>query len=172
MAGKATTAAKPTNRKPDFTGVAGRLVELPADVSLQFGARGGRVSPYDALLEQLAAARDKVLEFGDLRARASVMARSKKLGIKVLLAEHGPKLYVKFGGWLPESDRWKAEVRAGIRDTVTTQPRNEIQVAVALRAKGLNDVDAGVVGAILKQMEQAGEVARGRDGSWGLLKAA
>jgi hypothetical protein len=167
MAVTKTAAPKPATRKaPDFSGVAGKLVEAPTD--LHFGARAGRGSPYDALLEQLAASKGKVLEFGDTRARPSVYARAKKLGLRVLFAESGNTLYVKFGGWAPDSERWKALVRAAIREVVTTQPRNEIQIAVALRATGVNDVDAGTVGAILKQMEQSGDVQRQRDGSWAM----
>lgn len=167
MAARANAAApsKPSRKAPDFSGVAGKLVDVPA--GLVFGVKT-RVSPYDVLLQQLAASKGKALEFGDLRARASVHVRAKKLGMRVLTAEQGNTLYVKFGGWMPSTDGWRAQVRAAINEVVRTQPRNEVQIAVAVRAQGLNDVDAGIVGTILKQMEQEGAVQRQRDGSWAI----
>lgn len=111
---------------------------------------------------------NKVLEFGDLRAKASLYARSKRNGLKVAFAQSDNTLYVKFAGYLPGSDRWKRELRTAIKDVIQTQPRMEGQIAVAVRAKGFEDADAGIVGAILKQWEQTGEVERQRDGSWKL----
>ncbi|HVW08368.1 MAG TPA: hypothetical protein VHC90_07285, partial [Bryobacteraceae bacterium] len=74
-------------------GVAGVLVsEAPEGVL--FG-RLARQSPYDPLLEQLrTAGPGKFLKFDSLRARPSVAARAKKLGIKVLFGEQGETLWV------------------------------------------------------------------------------
>ncbi len=79
---------------PNFAGVAGSLVsEIPE--GLLFGERKTKTSPYDPLLLQLkAAGAGKYLRFEDLRARASVLARSRKLNIKVTFAEDGNILFV------------------------------------------------------------------------------
>lgn len=167
MAGKAAAAAvRPINARkaPDMTGVPGRIVDAPVD--LVFGHKL-RSSPYDALLQQLAeAGKGKALQFDDRRARAAIYSRSKKLGMQVEMAENGNALYVRFCGYAPDSPKWKAMARTAILDTVRTQARNDVQIAAAVRAKGLNEIDAGTVGAILRQMEQEGLVARQRDGSW------
>lgn len=160
-----TATKKPTRQHPDFTGVPGKLVAVPT--GLVFCDRKTRISPYDALLLELAVApKGNVLQFSDLRARNSLSVRSRKLGMKILFAEQANTLYVQFAGWSPDSEKWKALVREGILDVIQTQPRSPIQIATALRAKHINDVDAGLVDAILKQLEQSGEVLRGRDGSW------
>lgn len=166
MAAKAAPAA---TKRPDFNGVPGKLVAAPE--GLQFGPKG-RHSPYDSLLQQLATAKSQVLEFGDARAKASVYSRATKLGMKVEFAERGVALYVRFGGWKPDSEQWRKLARVAILEAIKTQPRMVIQVTNAVRATGLNDVDAGTIDAILKQMEQEGTVARQRDGSWALKPQA
>ena len=115
---------KPTKGvKPNCNGVPGALIEaseLPPD--LVFGLRKQHVSPYDALLKQLLESGEgKALSFGHERARASVFARSKKLGIKIEMADHAGKLYVRLmpGSTassteekrpLKESEKWEAAV--------------------------------------------------------------
>ncbi len=94
MAAAVKEAKAPTKGvKPDMRGVPGVMIdELPDGV--MFGVKN-KVSPYDVLLRQLVAApAGKFLRFDDLRARASVYTRAKKLGIKVLFGEQGNTLYV------------------------------------------------------------------------------
>jgi hypothetical protein len=159
----AAKSARRVFKRPNPNGIPGRLVDPPPGAN--FGAHG-RGSPYDALLTQLSTAKGKVLQFDSAGAKGSLYARARKLQMKLVFCEMGGKLYVKFDGWAPDSPAWKRLVRAAILDTVKAQPRNEIQVANELRQRGVTDVDAGLVGAILKQMEQEGLVLRQRDGSW------
>lgn len=80
--------------RPDFKGVPGMLLDAAPD-GLEFGTGKKRLSPYDPLLKQLqAAGAGKFLKFEDLRARTSVQARAKKLGIRVLFGEQGSVLWV------------------------------------------------------------------------------
>lgn len=152
-------------KMPDMTGVPGRLIKCPAGI--EFGPKG-RQSPYDSLLKQLAAANDgQILQFDGGRAKPSVAVRASKLGMKVEFAQAGNLLYVRFAGWKPDSLQWKAAARAAILNSIETQPRNEIQIANSVRSqKWMSEMDAGTVGAILKQMEQDGLVISGRDGAW------
>lgn len=152
--------------KPHLEGVPGKLTVAPS-VALKWGARKG-LSPYDALLEQLAAAKPgQVLAFEHPRAKPSVGARSRKLGLRVEMAELDGKLYVRFAGFAPDSDRYKKLLRDKLLAAVAEQERNEVQLAVELRKQpGMADVDAGTIHAVLCQMEQGKMVQRMRDGSW------
>lgn len=160
----AVPANSKKGKKPDMSGVPGELVGMPA-FELRWG--GGKISPYDGLLEKLAAAGPgQLLKFGDARAKTSLWSRSRKLGMKLMYAEHEGSMYVKFAGWAPDSERGKQIVRAKIMEVLQTNPRTEIQLAVELRKQGLTDMDAATAGAILKQMEQLGQTSRKADGTW------
>ena len=89
----------PKGRRPDMTGVPGVLVDAQlAPVEIVWGNRL-RKSPYDPLLHQLAeAGAGKFLKFPDTRARVSVIARARKLGLKVTCGEQAGALYVRFDG--------------------------------------------------------------------------
>lgn len=79
--------------RPRLEGVAGALVD-EAPEGILFG-KSLRQSPYDALLQQLkAAGAGKFLRFESLRAKPSIMARAKKLGIRILFGEQGNVLWV------------------------------------------------------------------------------
>ncbi len=79
---------------PDFTGVAGVLVDA-APEGIVFGERKFATSPYDPLIIQLRdAGAGKFLKFSDLKARVSLKARAKKLNVNLLFGEEGSTLWV------------------------------------------------------------------------------
>jgi len=126
-----------------------------------------RGSPYDALLEQLAAAGPgKGLKFGDVKARASVTVRARKKGMRVSFAVAGDVLYVRFDG------RVEDDVHGGRRAAILTAlrrgPANPITLAVILRANGDANLDGETVVVILAQMARTGEVVRGEGDRWAL----
>src|SRR5262245_53029721 len=86
MAGKA--AAVKQRKKPDFSGVAGRLIAKAPD-GMSFGSRL-RVSPYDPLLDQLRVqGRGAFAEFDHVRARAAVLNRAKAKKMRVSFGVEG-----------------------------------------------------------------------------------
>lgn len=149
-------------KAPDFSGVKGELV-LAEGLQLNFGSRL-KSSPYDALLDQLVAARGQLLKFAALKARASVAVRAKKKGLRVSFAEAGGCLFVRYDGLLV--DDVKGTRRAKILDVLEKMPRNAAQLAVALREAGDSTVDASLVLAILAQLERDGQVVRGEGDRW------
>ena len=151
---------------PDFTPTKGALVSMPA-AELHWGKTSGRASTYDALLEQLVAAKDAktVLCFETTKPRPNIGARAKKLGIRVEMAEHGGKLYVRYMGLAPDSERWKRKLSEEIIDIAQVQPRTPIQMAVEMRKRGF-EIEAGSIDARCKQMENSGLMHRKSDGSW------
>src|ERR1035438_3862891 len=87
-----------TRKAPDFHGVPGELVAMPEGVALSFATGQKKISPYDALLDQLAAAPTKFLRFTDKRARASLNVRAKKKGLRISFAEDSGMLWVRLDG--------------------------------------------------------------------------
>jgi hypothetical protein len=172
MPRKATTKpGPPKGHMPDFGGVPGELVDaagLPAGVV--WGAKL-RKSPYDPLLLQLAeAGAGKVLRFGDARARASVITRARKLGLRVTCGEAGGALFVRLDG------RGEDDVRATRRDHIRTGLKvsggaTPMALTKLLRDKGDTTVDVNRVESILGQMLRAGEVIRQEGGVWRLPPA-
>lgn len=177
-----TEVGKPTKGiKPNCNGVPGALIEiedLPLD--LVFGTRKQHISPYDALLKQLLEAGEgKALLFGHERARASVSVRPKKLGIKVEMADHAGKLYVRLApGSTPEGKlaaAAKTQPPLSVKDVVVSdkKTRSRSLVLTALR-KGWHtpeaiaahlrsddpdcSLDGPTVRSLLKAMQQDGGV--------------
>lgn len=152
-------------QKPDFRGVAGELVPIPA--GLEFSARKLKGSPYDALLDQLAEkGPGHVLKFSDLRARASVVARSKKKGMRVSFAERGSELFVRFDGSSKEdADNSR---KGKIREILKAGPLTYLKVCNKLREGGDTLVDAPLTELILLQLFKAGEVIRQEGGAFAL----
>lgn len=66
--------------------------------------QAGRKSAYDDLLRRLLdAPATHGLRFAERRCRATVLARAKKLGLRILLAECGDNLWVKLVGLTKEA---------------------------------------------------------------------
>lgn len=124
---KKTTDAKFDRKKPDFTGVPGEFCK-PDGLNLVFGKKL-RGSPYDGLLLELAKRTGELLVFGDIKARASIYARAKKLQMALEYAESGGKLYVRFAGLLPDHPDFKSQRRDRI---MAALPGTPIQVARAI----------------------------------------
>lgn len=162
-----------------FYGTPGALVEaLPADLDF---TNPGRVSMYDTLLLSLErkvdeAKRDPArkgqpmpgLCFEDIKARAGVTARAKKIGIKILMAEAGGKLYIRYVGRAVDDQREPRRIK--ILDILQKAPgpMTYMQITNMLRADGDETVDAGLVDLILVSMMKAGDVIRQNTGAWRL----
>lgn len=66
-----------------------------APAGIAFGDKKLRGSPYDSLILQLRdAGPGKFLKFSELRARPSLIARSKKLSVRLMFGEEGSTLWV------------------------------------------------------------------------------
>lgn len=175
--GKAAAAAvlapvsKPTRGvRPNFTGVPGELIkvsEVPAD--LTFSVRKLHTSPYDPLLRQLQDADPgHVLCFGDERARPSVIARAKKLSLKVEFADHAGKLYVRL---IPSATApaHEASVKTQVVQDKKTVNRALVMgqlragkvtpeaIAAGMRSEGAS-IDAPTVRSMLNAMKTEGTV--------------
>lgn len=163
--------------RPSMDGVPGELISLEG-LNLVFGHRL-RISPYDVLLDQLAASTDKAVEekqprpglkFGDVRAKASVYTRAKKKGLLVSFAEVGRVLYVRLDG--RADDHAKETRRGSIRKLLANGVAlTHVAIAARLREAGDASVDAQLVDAILAQMLKAGDVIRQDGGAWKLNPA-
>ncbi len=149
---------------PRFEGVPGELVPIDG-LPLCFG-RGGHGSPYDPLLDQLAASgAGQALRFGDVRARSALTARAKKKGMRVSFAQHEGKLYVRYDG--SASDDLKQSRRDRIL-AVLKVPQTAMTLTQRLREAGDTTVDATIVLAILAQMQRAGDVIEQEGQRWTL----
>lgn len=167
------TAPVAIRRKPDFTGTPGILTTEVQ--GLKFGYRV-RTSPYDSLLEMLVKSTEDwdtgrrsgprpVLKFGDIKAKPSLYARSKKLLIRVAFAETADGLYVRYEGRVDEESREKRRVSI-LAILKPGTAFSYIEIANKLRAQGDTTVDAGTVDAIMLQLMKAGKVVRQDGGAW------
>ena len=162
---KEAKAAPPTKGvTPNMQGVPGVLMdEAPPDIV--FGGRK-KVSPYDALLLQLKAAGvGKYMKFDDLKARTSLTARSKKLGIKLLFGEdNNNSLWITLA---------KAELTEdGVTEKQPTPPTNSDLVLKAIgekrctpgeiltwmRSNGANGLGITQVDGLLSNLSRAGKI--------------
>jgi hypothetical protein len=153
--------------KLDFSGVPGRLVDAaPPDVL--FGARKSKLSPYDPLLLQLQrAGSGKFLKFEDLRAKASLAVRAKKLNIKILFGEQGSTLWVTLAkaelstnGSVEEPPATKARplpdiVLEGIANDKRDTPGLMVSYA---RLHGAPDVTLNAVDRVIAELARAGKI--------------
>jgi len=121
--------------RPNFNGVPGCIVASDAlPEGLDFAAKRARISPYDGLLEKLLEApKNSALKFGDLRARASIIIRARKKGLRVVFAERGSELYVRIDGFIDSNDKAKATLKNAAPATLPSKPSDQIEQAV-LRA--------------------------------------
>lgn len=161
--------------KPNFDGVSSafaKLSEVPPSVI--FGVRKAHVSPYDQKLnELLEKGKDAVLVFDDVRARASLSVRSRKLGLKIEYGEYLGKLYVRMlpsaaalnenpapkslGTTVAESD--KTRKRSLILTAIRMGKHTPEAIAVFMRQEGgASQIDAPVVRSMLKHMQTDGSV--------------
>lgn len=163
--------------RPNCNGVPGELVSLEG-IALEFGRT--KISPYDGLLDQLAKATDAAVEksqprpglkFGDPRAKASIYARAKRMGLRVIFAIAGNELYVRMEGRADDDTREKRRI-AIRRMLASGAALSYIQIANKLRADGDLTVDAQTVDAIMVQMMRAGDVIRQESGAWKASPAA
>jgi hypothetical protein len=99
-----------------------------------------------------------------VKAKASVTARAKKLGLRVSFAEQGASLYVRCDG--RADDDVKATRRTKILEALRRLgPMGSIQLAARLRETDAL-VDGQIVDAICAQMLRAGEIVRREGGDW------
>lgn len=152
---------------PNLTGVPGALVDQ-APPDLLFGPRKMKTSPYDTLLLQLQrAGAGKFLRFEDLRARASLTARSKKLNIKILFGEQGSTLWVALAktqmeteGKVDQTPSLKAiplpEIGlGGIRNDKRDTPGLMVSYA---RLHGAPEVQLNAVDRVISELARGGKI--------------
>lgn len=154
---------KKTGIKPTFEGVPGELLN-EAPEGLTFGEKKLRKSPYDPLLIQLRdAGPGKYLKFGDLRARVSLLARSKKLGIRLLFGEQDNTLWVTLAkAELTTEGKSEESPRKTLADVVMDAIRQKrttageiltfVRSAGAAGGVGLTQID-GVLAALRRQFK-------------------
>jgi hypothetical protein len=159
---------------PVMTGVSGCLMDSAPDDVL-FGGRANKGSPYDSLLLQLkAAGHGKFLRFDDLRAKASVWARAKKMGIKVLFGTQGDKLWVSLAKVEMETDG-EVDVqpkRANVDivlDAVKAGRQQAGEIFSWSRSNGSTEIGIREVDILLGSLARAGKIKlksqpRGSDG--------
>ena len=147
---KAEKAENPQKKKRGpFTGVPGTLVPLQG-LELDFSTKKLRVSPYDALLAELAAApKENALLFNDLKARNSIGLRAEKKGMIVAFAEKDGMLYVRYMG---RTDEQASGQRRGAVLRLLRQlgPITYIKLTNRLREEGDAIADAPMVECILQ----------------------
>lgn len=167
MKSKSKGLAPTKGQAPITTGVPGELVPMDG-LELVFATRKARISPYDEMLDKLAAAGPgQALRFDDPRARASVTYRAKKKEFLISFAEHEGGLYVRFDGRVLQDP--KTSRRAAILNAIDHHP-TAVQLAVRLRQEGDVNCDASIVAAILTQMVRAGELTQQAGGSYVRVK--
>lgn len=157
--------------RPDFHGVAGRLVVAP-DPALVFGERASKGSPYDVLLEELLQAtlraetgggHPPALEFDDVRAKPSLVARGKKKGMKLVFAEKDGKLFVRVTGQMDAVEKRVAEIR---RLILHAGPMPKMILLGKLRGAGDSTVDASGLDALLVKLVRQGELVEQEGGKF------
>lgn len=148
--------ATPDTKHRSFTPVKYRLLTEAEVGDLPFGeACGSRISYYGEALTQLLKGRQKVLVFEDVKCRGQLIARSKKLGVKLLFAEFGGKLYCKLA-----SDDGPAQIILGmLRET----PRTIREILAELSARSLQGIDPK---AELQKLSDGGLARLGTDSRW------
>jgi len=165
---KHQTIETPKRGRPDFTGVPGELVLVTSLPPLEFSTRKRHISPYDALLDQLATAGpDHALKFGSLRPRASLTNRAKKCGILIAFAEKDNFLYVKFLGRAEDASKEKRKARI-LQLIRQLGPCNPIKLAARMREEGDASLDAIITELILAEIAKTGQVIRRDDNTWNL----
>jgi hypothetical protein len=159
-----------TGVMPDLSGTPGTICSVEG-LNLAFGA-SKRVSPYDKLLDELAASTtpNQALCFESTKARTSVAIRAKKKGLRVSFAEHAGRLYVRFDGRAenagvlipaPAPSSLKAVFtgrRAAILDALRVGSRNAARLVAALQASGDSGVDMNLIETLCAQMVREGVI--------------
>jgi len=147
--------------RPQTNGVPGVLVSEAPPEGMLFGAKKLKVSPYDPLLLQLkVAGPGNYLKFEDLRARVSVYARAKKLGIVVEFGERGNTLWVALGkaqlhtdGAVDEAPR--KTISDVVIDAIKAKRTTAGEIVTFVRSNGgagagITQID-GVLSSLLRQ---------------------
>jgi hypothetical protein len=186
--------APSTRKRPDFTGVPGQIVlsSDPAAQGLQFGL-GGRISPYDEMLRELAARMQEYhaaleanatskpaklvdpipipyLRFPNLKPKHAVAMRARKLGIKISFAVKDDQLWIRCNG--SEASDTRARREKAILACLTTGPRSAIAVAAYLRERGDELIDGPIAEGILLMLLKRGQVIRQEGNSFALKPGA
>jgi hypothetical protein len=148
---------------PLMMGVPGELVDsVPADVL--FGERKAKTSPYDPLLLQLrSAGPGRYLRFAETRARVSVAARAKKLGMKVVFGEQAGVLWVALakvelatsGHTEKEAGRSPADV---MLEAIRQKKQQAGEITTWARTNGWAGAGLTQVDAELNKLARAGKI--------------
>lgn len=166
---------------PRFDGVPGQIVAGDSLDGISFSASKHRVSPYDALLDDLLAETRKAigegkpmpaLRFGDVRAKVSVRARAKKKEFKLEFADAGGVLYVRMNvRALPAVSEPAAEsgFDAQLLGVLKASgPLNHYRLAVKMREQGNKSVDAPMCDAACHRLAKKGVLVKREDGTFAL----
>lgn len=169
---KAVVSSTNTPARKIAAPVTGQIVAAEG-LNLEFGA-AGRKSAYDDLLNRLIeAAPGHVLKFADTRCRATVAARAKKLGLRVLFAESAGALYVQISRVEPKAltRTTKLTLADAVRRVVSEAPRTNGEVFDHVR-QILPDAVRGSVDATLSNLRDKNEVAKKDDLKWYPIRKA
>ncbi len=158
-------------------GVPGTIVSEPDGVI--WGERKPpKESPYDKPLQELLAKTETwqrtkngprpVLLFGDLRARASLIIRSKKLKMRVVYAITPEGLFVRYEGRVDENVMLTRRESIKRLLASTKQALSHIQITNELRRAGDLTAEASGIELILTQMLRGAEVVKQEGGLWKL----
>jgi hypothetical protein len=150
--------------KRDLSGVPGELVKIEG-LDLEWRSKFIRKSPYDAKLDELAAAPPgTALRFGDPRALVALRRRARKKGLNIAFAEKDGVLFVRIlaraNGSSPvqEIPPLGATRRARILQTLRVGPAKTGDILRALRGQGDTTVNLPMVEIIVSQMVGAGQL--------------
>jgi hypothetical protein len=108
----------------------------------------------------------KMLRFGDARARVSVSARAKRMGMRSTCAEDKNVLYVRFDG--AAHIDLKARRREQLLKLLKNGPSSAINLAVRIREQGDPTIDAQMAEAMLDSLVKTGEVVKQEGGRYAL----
>lgn len=168
-------AAKPArDMKAQLAGTPGELCELPDGLDF---SKGGRQSPYDSLLKQLAEATQKWfkdgqqearpgLKFNSPAARASIYARAKKKSMRVQLAEHSGFLYVMMDtADLAEEEKKLAGRKGRVYNALMSGPKSSSEIVNFLKKDDPALTEDLVLG-LLGNLQRDGDVIKQDGDRW------
>lgn len=149
--------------RPSFIGVSGCLMDS-APKEIMFGQKRGGRSPYDALLKQLkAAGPGAALKFDDVRCRSSIVARSRKLNMKVTFGQQGETLWVKLDksdqSWIEEKP--DAKKNAMILQAIAAKRHTAGEMVSWLRSNGAPGIGITEVDVCLGNLSRDGKIKLG-----------
>ncbi len=148
--------------KPNMNGTPGIMLSIdsiPKD--LQFGRN--KESPYDKLIFQLKqAGKDHCLRFEDIKARAAIYSRSKKLGIELEFAFNENILFVKLKqpklNTSDEKELKQGENEVYVFKAIKAGYKTPEIIAKYIRDQGKSSMDSSMVQIIAKRMTEKGQL--------------